>query len=515
MNAWQRHARRVVAALPALMACAFVACTNDPFDPDSVENQRPVVRFFATPTEPDGELNPTSYFSRRFHWSGSDADGHVREFYVSVRTDAAVPAPWDTTTRTDTTMTFATDADGQAEATFYLACRDDRGALSDTLVRYVPLRNFPPALNFQSDFDPLRNLQREFVLEGDAVVDTIYWNWGAMNVRGFAFDIDGNQTMDDTYRYTCAEVEPTVTMPADDPDADVMLHWLEAPFETDDDFREFTIRLAGLPAGQRTLTVAVGDEAEAEARLELSWLVRAPRGPVLVIPDNSSGNARAFYREFLAGYLGEDGWDEYEFWFGFPDSPYILLESMRRFEVVLWFDGGSTSNNLLTAAGRGGALERYVQPNDGAAPGRLLMISRNLTGSASDLPYYFRQTVIGVSPTGSPASQLEPESGAVGAVAVGARPHLPPMTLASTQARGMGLDLLAGTEELYRFEECFRCFGRRPPWDPIIAVRRPGRDTAELASAVGVSFELHHMDPEEARAALAAILAEELGVDAP
>ena len=228
MSTTRRIGRFAVTALAASLALA--ACTNDPFDPSSVANERPVVRFFVGPVDPDGELNPTSYFARTFHWSGSDRDGQVEEFYVSIRLDPAVPAPWDTTTRTDTTMTFQTDDDGNAEATFYLACRDDRGALSDTLVQFVPLRNFPPAVNFQSDFEPLRNLQREFVYDGEAVVDTVYWNWGAMNLRLFAFDLDGRETMDSFYRYTCADTEPTEIRAWDDPDADVMQHWLEAPF---------------------------------------------------------------------------------------------------------------------------------------------------------------------------------------------------------------------------------------------------------------------------------------------
>ena len=72
-------------------------------------------------------------------------------------------------------MTFATDVNGEAEATFYLACRDNRGALSDTLVRTIPLQNFPPVINFEPDFDPRFDLQREITAEND----TLYWNWGA------------------------------------------------------------------------------------------------------------------------------------------------------------------------------------------------------------------------------------------------------------------------------------------------------------------------------------------------
>ena len=497
-------------------ACAWLAaCTNDPFDPDQLPNQAPTVRFFVEPVDADQNLNPTSYFSRTFHWSGSDADGQVAEYHVSIRPDAGVEAPWDTTSRTDTTMTFTTDDEGLAEATVYLACRDDRGAMSDTLVRFVPLRNFPPILNFQSDFDPLVNLQREFVYDGEAIADTVYWNWGVMNLRCFAFDLDGNSTMDATYRYTAADTDPDEVRAWDDPEADPMLHWLEAPLPESGDVLEFEIVLKGLPAGQRTVTVAVTDEADAETRLTYSWEVRAPQGRVLVVPDNSGGTAKAFYREFLASYFGEDGWDEYEFWFGYPDDDRVLLESMRLFDAVMWFDGGGTSAFLKLAAEREGAVEQYVLPTDGVPAGRLLMISRNLTGASSGLPYYFRQAVIGVSPAGLPASAMEPTSAALGAQALGAQAWLPAMTLESRTARGIGLEPLTGSEVLYQFEECRSCFGRRPPYDPIIGVRRPDRATSELARTVGISFQLEYMNQTEAQAALAAIFEYELGVTAP
>jgi hypothetical protein len=321
--------------------------------------------------------------------------------------------------------------------------------------------------------------------------------------------------MDDTYRYTASDTEPTETRAWDDPDADPMVHWLEAPFEGGDDIAEFEVRLQGLPPGQRTVTVAVSDEAAAETRLTYAWEVRAPRSGVLLVPDNSGSATRAFYRSMATELLGEDNWDEYDFWFGYPDRAFVLRESLRQFDLVIWFDGGGTSTVLTAAAAREGPLEQYVLPSDGAEPGRLLMISRNLTGAASGLPYYFRQTVIGISPSGQPQSMLEPENSAIGAQALGAQEWLPPMTLESRSARGMGLDLLDGTEELYRFEECFRCFGRRPPFDPVIAVRRPDRATAELARTVGVSFQLEFMEQDEARAALLAIIEHELGVTAP
>ncbi len=127
---------------------------------------------------------------------------------------------------------------------------------------------------------------------GGAVVDTVYWNWGVMNLRCFAFDLDGNSTMDDFYRYTLSDVEPTETREWDDPTADPLVHWLRKPFDGFEDILEFSILLKAVPAGQRTVTVAVADEALAESRLTLTWEVRAPQGQVLLVADNSSPSTR-------------------------------------------------------------------------------------------------------------------------------------------------------------------------------------------------------------------------------
>jgi hypothetical protein len=441
--------RRPLLILGVVAALAGASCTNDPFDPEAVPNTPPVMRFFASPVDTSAELNPTSYFERSFRWSGSDQDGEVVEYYVSVRTDATVPAPWDTTTRTDTTMTFVTDDQGEADATFYLACRDDRGALSDTLVQYVPLRNFPPVLNFKSDFNPLANLQRELIEENGAVVDTVYWNWGVMNLRCFAFDLDGNRTMDDFYRYTLSDTDPAETLDWDDPAADPMVHWLRRPFEGDDAILEFEILLTGVPAGQRTVTVAVADEAQSESRLTLSWEVRSPRGQVLVVPDNSAPTTRDFYRDVLDEILGEGVHDTYSFWLGFPDSPAVLLETLRLFDLVFWYDGGGTSDVLTRAAATGGVLRQYLAPLDDSDPGRLLMISRNLTGSTSGIPNPFRQSVFGINPASDPAPQLSPKPAAVGLEILGAEPYLPTMAIANIFGRGRGLQMRFDQDDAY------------------------------------------------------------------
>ena len=51
-----------------LAGCA----ANDPFDPASLENIKPVVRLAMTPVDTAQVLSPTSYFNRTFNWSGSD-----------------------------------------------------------------------------------------------------------------------------------------------------------------------------------------------------------------------------------------------------------------------------------------------------------------------------------------------------------------------------------------------------------------------------------------------------------
>ncbi|MEZ4386446.1 MAG: hypothetical protein R3D98_02475 [Candidatus Krumholzibacteriia bacterium] len=521
--------RRALVILPVLAALLAVSCTNEPFDPESVPNAPPVMRFFASPVDPADPLNPTSYFRRTFHWSGSDQDGEVVEYYVSIRTDAAVPAPWDTTARTDTTMTFSTDDQGEAEATFYLACRDDRGAVSDTLVQFVPLRNFPPVLNFQSDFNPLVNLQREIELDGGgAPVDTVYWNWGVMNLRCFAFDLDGNSTMDPFYRYTLSDAEPTETRDWDDPAADPLVHWLRKPFDGSEDINEFEILLTDVPPGQRTVTVAVADEALAETRVTLSWEVRAPRGQVLMVPDNSSPFTQDFYRGVLDEILGTDAYDTYDFWFGFPDSPAVLLATLRKFGLVFWYDGGGTSAVLERAAATGGVLKQYVYPLDDSQPGHLLLISRNLAGSATGLPGPFLASVFGISRSADPPTELSPKSSAVGLHAFGTQSYLPDLTIQTIFGRGRGLqmryDETDAYDELYRFDTCNRCWNGQPAndpqhpelwWQPLIAVRRPTRAQQEFARAVGFSYELHTLQRPGVVAALEAVMQYELGVIAP
>jgi hypothetical protein len=501
-----------VGGLALVGLLGWLGCTNDPFDPTGLANARPVVRFFVAPADSDGELHFTSYNNRHFSWSGSDRDGTVEAFYVSVRTRADEPRPWVETTETDTFMTFSPDDQGLAEATFYLVCRDNLGALSDTVVQYVPMRNSPPVINFQADFEPLKNLQRDVT---SAPPDTIYWNWGTMNFRGFAYDQDGSDTMDNYFRYTVADVLPECIRQQGEVGADPTQCWVQAPFATNGDIRNFEIFLRGLATGTRTLTVSVGDEAGSRSLFTYRWEVRDPRGPLLLVPDNYGSLLGNLYRPFLDGFFGATGYDTYEFPYGYPDDPAILLDAVRHYSVVLWLSGGSTSTILNRAAATNGVLEQYVNPADGGDGGRLWVVSRVLTGGNSGLPNHFRTNVLGIGVSASPVSELVPAASAVGAEALSGVAWLPSVTLESRSARGFGLVLNAGSEVLYQFELCDRCFGSRQPYDPIIAFRRPSRAESEYAKVVGFSFDWEYMQRAAAVEALAGLLVHELGVPQP
>jgi hypothetical protein len=526
-------------ALLTLMASAaaiIVGCAaNEPFDPSTVPNQPPVVRLFVGPVNPDSLLNATSYYRRTFRWSGTDSDGWVREFYISVRTEADVPALWDTTTNTDTTMTFVPDDNGDAEATFLLVCRDDRGALSDTVVQFVPLKNFPPAVNFQTDFDPLRNLQREFrdaagqvTLDGSAAADTVYYNWGPMNFRMFALDPDGSETMNDFYRYTLADGDSTflanlVTFDEDDPAADPNVNWVKIPFNSSAEIKQFSIFVTDVaPGTARTLRISVKDEAFSDASFRYTWEVREPRGPALFIAEGLNQAQRLFYETILDAHYGVGGWDRCAFWIvGAPDTPSVLLESFRKFDAVIWVDAGSGSANIVRASALNGVLQQYMWPvpAGSADPGAVLFVSKGLVGQPNGLTPAFLQVVVGVSPTPAPAAPLYLPVGKVALHQSGALPDMATMRVAPAGGVGLLLKTAVDNEALYRMESC-TCYGvpprpSLPPYDPIIGVRVPKRATEALARFVGLSVQLDNFDAAQVSSVLGAILNTELGVDAP
>jgi hypothetical protein len=508
----------LIAALATVLALALGGgCTNDPFDPNSLPNARPVARIFVT-SGPGDTLNATSYYHRTFRWSGSDADGRVMEFYVSIETQHGTSAPWDTTTRTDTTMTFTTDDLGHAEATVRVACRDDRGALSDTVTQYIPLRNFPPVVNFQSDFD------------------TVRWSYGAANFRMFALDLDGNETLDDSLFYRLDTADTTIVRAIGSPGADPALCWVKKAYD-DPAGRTFNIALKGTPpALARTLTVSVRDEARADARLRWTWKVLEARGPVLLVADSGPSAYNGFYQPVMDALFGPDQWSIYNvgsplvgrelagahpelFYVGLPDRTWVLLETMRQFPVVLWYTGGGASLNLKNSVD---PITRYLAPptNPGtglpeAPAGRLLLVSKGIVGVSATLPPDFVKTVLGLSTVAAPPAEfLMP----IGKQARGQRVTLPAFTVVSStnrQAIGVKPQTTAGTEALYKLESYQYSPDGRPPYDPIVVTRKPPAAQAPLASALVMSLQLEFFDQAQVTQALSALLRNELGVTLP
>ncbi len=489
--------------IATLLAGAWLpGCANDPFDPNSVENHRPIAQLFVSAAQVD-TLNPTSYYERTFSWSGTDVDGFVVLYYVSIQKGDETPL-WTETTGTDTTMTFATDDEGLAEATIRLTCQDNRGALSDTVTLYVPLRNFPPVIGFQRTFDPEP------------------WSFNAAVFRLFAMDPDGIQTMDTFYRYKLDTADDGLVYPSGDPDADPSLGWVEVDFPSPD-LTDFQIELRNIPSGLRTLSVTVGDEADADALLEYEWTVRPAAGPVLIVKDSGASNAEELYTGFMDEIYGPNdeeaglfNWSRYEILEGLPDQEWILTETFRQFEVLVWYTGNTASGNLAQAMP---SLLTYLAPDTiaepDAVPGKLLMISPSVAGSAyaGNIPPSFAEVTLGIDFTLAPVQQFTVDAGytAVAADTSGIAGF--DLTSTSNWATTLGvtpIDPLI-SEVLYQLEFCRTCYSNRPPFEPYIGVRKPRRTPeTPLADTVVLTTQLERYDYDQVKAALRAILENEL-----
>ncbi|MBU8871848.1 MAG: hypothetical protein KOO60_13360 [Gemmatimonadales bacterium] len=506
----------------------FVGCTaNDPFDPSTAPNEAPVARLFAAPVDPEAELTATSYNERTFFWSGNDKDGWITEFHVSIRTDRNVPSPWAVTQDTDTTMTFETDEFGQAEATIYLVCKDNMGALSDTLKQLIPLTNFPPVINFESDFDHRHNLQRDLVGEDEYT----YWNWGVNNFRLFAFDPDGSSTMDKFFRYTLAsdvsETVPEITRDYDDPLADAETEWIRVPFsDPDEQVHHFEIFLTEVePGDPRTLTVSVVDEANADTHFEYEWVVKAPKGQpgsrVLFVKEG--GGVPTVFSEALDLTYGDDGWDVYRFWTQFPDKPSMLVETFCKFDLVIWGNSGGASTFLKQATSKDTpVLDAYVNGLGGAEPGKLFVFSPTITGGSSTLSPSFHANVLKVQSTSTLTKSVTiPEGKQVRGVPLPT--DLLPMTSQSVypELKAIILDPLVGQSEInFKMEFCAGCYGggRTGPPDPDIGARWPVRRSGPARVVVLGFTPENFYDPSDVTdtnptvLALQAILEHELEV---
>ena len=73
---------------------------------------------------------------------------------------------------------------------------------------------------------------------------------------------------------------------------------------------------------------------------------------------------------------------------------------MRKFQAVMWAGGGAVTPNLKEAANTGGVITRYVKPDDGATPGRFLLVAKDVVGVNSNLPFPFSAHGAGRFPHG-------------------------------------------------------------------------------------------------------------------
>jgi hypothetical protein len=486
--------RPLLAVIAAAALCALAAgCTNDPFDPASVPNRRPVARVFVT-APVGGELNPTSYYQRTFYWSGSDADGFVEEYYVSIETEPGVSAPWTATVATDTTMTFSTDDLGEARALIRLACRDNRGALSDTISQFIPLRNFPPVINFVTDYD------------------TTYWSYSSANFRFFALDLDGNVTMDDSLVYYLDTADTTLAPvveggPLADPSQRPVIKRLDNV-----DAGQFEVNLHGSAVpGDRRLTVLIGDEADATTRFEWDWEVRAPLSDVLLVDDFIGNIDRTFYYAAMDSIFGPDNWSLYELSNGLPDRLWVFKETLGQFPCVFWYTGASTSTALNQAAD---IVAEYLYPPAGstATSGKLLLVARSLVGGNPLLSPNFVMNTLGVQRTATQPGFSIPAT----KVCYGIRPGLPTLGFVNGFSTAVGIAAMAGAEPVYQMEyNMFWSPSRRPPYEPFVGVRKPSAAVSQYATSVALTLQLEYTQPAASTEAIRVLLRDELGVELP
>ncbi len=500
MNMIHGQRRALLAASIVLTACAALlglGCAGDPFDPDSVINHPPRARIYVGSVSGDS-LSPTSYFDRTFYWSGSDVDGFVTEYHVSIETEEGMAAPWVVTDRTDTTMTFNTDDLGQARALIRVACRDDRGAMSDTVSQYLPLKNFPPIINFVTDYD------------------TFFWSYSSANFRFFALDLDGNVTMDDSvtfYLDTADTLAPVLVLGEEG--ADPALRRVRQALN-DVENGEFEIELHGnAQPGERTLNVIIEDEADSAYHFTWTWDVRPVTGPVLMIDDFAGDFDIPTYHHLMDEVFGEDSWPMYNLEDGLPDRLWVLTETLRQFECVFWYTGSSTSTSLITMADQ---LADYLFPNDETvAPGKMLIVSKAIIGGTTQIPPSLIQNSLGIISQPTTPPFFIPQNKVIYSYTDDGDDTNDTSVIAfrmlNNRCGSVGLNPRSDAEAIYQAER--RTLNTMPQARPFVGVRFPSRELAPVASAVTISLQWENIRSDDVLASFRSILADELGVVLP
>ena len=486
--------------LPLLGVLALFACTNDPFDPDSVPNERPVARIFVDPAD---SLAVTSYNGARFAWSGSDADGFVVGFWVSITTDRAPDAPWVFTVSDDSVATWTTNEDGTVSPTLHVVAVDDRGALSDTARVAFPLVNTPPVLEFGEEFEPPATSIR------------------AADFDFFTFDSDGDDTLLPIVEYRYDGSDPGVTFAVDDTLADATVGWVAIPRTR----RGFRLRLRDLPGGDpanenaQTVYVRVRDIAGASTVLDYTWTVPEVRGSVLLVDDDpqTSISREAFFEGAMDAHFG-DQWTTIEST-SLQGEPEVLAASIEPFDTIIWYVGRQTRGQNLN--------ERRELVTNFVNGGGKFYLDFQYAGTSQEtslLDNSFRVNVLGVAQNPIEGIILGPLDVAnqIGPFLdiQSESPSLPDLLYLPASGTFFGVQCMGLTDEvapLYQFELArwiedpnrSRLIG---PTEPVVGVRKPSTGEAQV---VTMTFQIElTLDPAIAQQVLRSIWSDVMGIPA-
>lgn len=500
----------VLGALGAtVIVSSLVSCSNDPFDPDSLTNTPPTARIFVG--EGGGELQPTSYNSATFHWSGTDNDGLVVGFHVAIARDGETPTAWTFTAQDETTSSYTTDENGQAVPRLWVVAEDNRGALSDTVSTAFPLVNFPPVLEFAVDFQPVAQ------------------SFSAATLELFGFDLDGDDTLLPVVDYRLEGSDPSVVVEEGDPAADPSVGWVRRERTR----KRFNLDLRDVPAGdplndfEQTVYVRLVDEAGAASDFSYTWQVFEVRGEVLVIDDNATAAGRdQFYADVMNAHLG-DAWNLFSA-ASLPSDPDDQWLTVSPFRTIVWYSQPVSASPRLVAAQD--VLTRFITTDldpdtAGLQQGRIYLEYQLAGATTGGLSAAFKTGVLHVGGTPFPRNQLV----RVNEVATVIGPTLeilsqdaalPDLVHNPTAAAGAyfglwGMSLGADAMPLWKFEQAewggrsdLTC--RTPGCEPTVALRWP---TMGLARVVTVAFQIDYADADgNARDAVRAILRDHLGI---
>ena len=228
-------------------------------------------------------------------WFGNDPDGIVIGYYLAIDDTSQKIF----TTRNDSTFVFP------AESTviyhiFYCWAVDNEGAVDTSPAKLViPVINTPPTVTFDPHYMPM---------DTTFPVVTFYFE---------AHDEDGDETIEGFLARLDRNSLPQVLPP---------------------DQRSISLR--DIPPGKHAFYLQAFDEAGAlSSPLVFTWYVRSAVGDFLLVNDDTSSEASAFYRDFL-DYQGVT----YTFWSvlrGLPPAPgdvNAIINEMG-FKTIMWVNG--------------------------------------------------------------------------------------------------------------------------------------------------------------------------------